>query len=270
MNSKKTNYKYLFTVAGSSHIMDFNFKKPSHLAALLLLLGSLALFIAYPVFSLYYSAPITSLYTESMTSFQRLTIEVILLLTQLFFVFIGLIIIPILWYILVNRISLKEMFARVQLKQEEWDLALLWGVITVIFAFALIVMIGLIYMYVTNIDTKTLSNIPDLQLLFSIPSLYILVTLQPFCEEFFYRGFLFEKITKMTSPFIAIVITSVLFGISHLSYTHAYAAVTAVILGVLLALVVLKTKNLFSAIFAHVVINIVSLTLFIYGTSFWM
>lgn len=250
--------------------MDFNFKKPSHLAALLLLLGSLALFIAYPVFSLYYSAPITSLYTESMTSFQRLTIEVILLLTQLFFVFIGLIIIPILWYILVNRISLKEMFARVQLKQEEWDLALLWGVITVIFAFALIVMIGLIYMYVTNIDTKTLSNIPDLQLLFSIPSLYILVTLQPFCEEFFYRGFLFEKITKMTSPFIAIVITSVLFGISHLSYTHAYAAVTAVILGLLLALVVVKTKNLFSAIFAHVVINIVSLTLFIYGTSFWM
>jgi membrane protease YdiL (CAAX protease family) len=38
----------------------------------------------------------------------------------------------------------------------------------------------------------------------------------------------------------------------------------------LFALVVLKTKNLYSAIFAHTVINITSLTLYFFGKSFGM
>ncbi|PNX47237.1 MAG: hypothetical protein BV459_04830, partial [Thermoplasmata archaeon M11B2D] len=135
--------------------MDFDYKKPHHLVALLLLIGSLALFVAYPVLSLFYSPQIPSIYTDSMTSFQRLTIEVSLLFTQLLLVFIGLIVVPILWYTLVNRLSLKEMFARLQLKKQGWDRALLWGIITVFFAFAMTVIIGLVYMYLTNIDTKT-------------------------------------------------------------------------------------------------------------------
>jgi membrane protease YdiL (CAAX protease family) len=93
---------------------------------------------------------------------------------------------------------------------------------------------------------------------------------QPFCEEFFFRGFLFEKTTKMGGSIFAIVLTSLLFGVSHLSYTYAYSAVIAVLLGVLLSFVVLKTKNLYSAIFAHTLINVASLTLFIFGKSFWM
>ncbi len=116
---------------------------------------------------------------------------------------------------------------------DEKDLsnAILWGFITVIIAFAITMTIGLLYMYLTKTDPNTLSNIPDLQQLFSITSLYLLVTLQPFCEEFFFRGFLLEKITKSSGPIVAIVSTSILFGISHLSYTYAYTAIIAVILG---------------------------------------
>jgi hypothetical protein len=58
-------------------------------------------------------------------------------------------------------------------------MALLWGFVTIIIAFAITMIIGLAYLSVTKIDPKSLSNIPDLQLLFSIPSLYVLVTLQP-------------------------------------------------------------------------------------------
>ena len=263
-------YKYLCTVAGSHHLMDFDAKKPSHLIALLLLLGSLALFIGYPLTSLVYATPMPPLNTDSMTPFQRLLIESTLLFMQLLFVFIGLIVIPVLWYTLVNKISLKEILARVQLRKKGLDMALLWGFITIIVAFAITMIIGLTYLYLTKIDPKSLSNIPDLQLLFSLPSLYVLVTLQPFCEEFFFRGFLLEKIKKIGGAPIAIASTSVLFGISHLSYSYAYTAIVAVLLGVLLALVVLKTKHLFSAIFAHVVINIASLTLYIFGRSLWM
>ena len=248
--------------------MDFSFKKPTHLIALLALLGTLALFIGYPLLSLFFPSQIAALYTPSMTSLQRLTMELTLLFVQFLFVFVGMILVPLLWYTFVNRISVKEMFTRLQLRRAGLSHAFLWGFITVIVAFACTMAIGLLYLYFTKMDPNKLSNIPDLQQLFSIPSLYLLVAVQPFCEEFFFRGFLLEKLTRISKPIVAIAITSVLFGISHLSYTYAYTSFIAVLLGVLFAVVVLRTKNLASAIFAHTLINIVSLTLYFFGKSF--
>lgn len=250
--------------------MDFDVKKPTHLVALLGLLGSLALFIVFPLVSLFLPTEIPAIYSPLMSPLQKLTVEMVLLFVQFLFVFAGLIFVPLLWYKVVNQISLKEMFSRLQLKKEGLDMALLWGFLTVIVAFGITLTIGLVYMYLTKIDPNTLSNIPDLQQLFSIPSLYLLVAIQPFCEEFFFRGFLFEKIQKTAGIPLAVIVTSVLFGVSHLSYTYAYAALTAVFLGVLFSLVVIKTKNLYAAIFAHTLINIVSLTLYFTGKSFGM
>jgi len=250
--------------------MDFNFKKPTHLFAFLGILGALFLFVVYPLIAVFSVTQIPSLYTPSMTPVQKLTLEASLLFFQFLFVFAGLILVPLLWYKLVNQISLKEMFVRLNLRKEGLHNAILWGFITVIIAFAITMIIGLIYLFLTKTNPSTLSNIPDLQQLFSITSLYIIVAIQPFCEEFFFRGFLLEKITKAGGTTIAVVTTSVLFGISHLTYTYAYTAIVAVILGLLFALVVLKTKNLYSAIFAHTVINITSLTLYFFGKSFGM
>jgi len=250
--------------------MDFNVHKPTHLVALLGILGSIALFIVFPLISLFFPTEIPAIYSPTLSPLQKITLELVLLFVQFLFVFVGLIFVPLLWYKVVNQISLKEIFSRLQLKKEGLDLALLWGFIAVIVAFGITLAIGLVYMYLTKIDPTTLSNIPDLQQLFSVPSLYLLVAIQPFCEEFFFRGFLFEKLQKTAGIPLAVIVTSVLFGISHLSYTYAYAAVIAVFLGVLFSLVVIKTKNLYSAIFAHTLINIVSLTLFFTGKSFGM
>jgi len=250
--------------------MDFNFKKPTHIFAFLGLLGSFLLFVAYPLISLFSSSQIPVVYTQLMTPFQKLTLEISLLFFQFLFVFVGLIIVPLLWYKLVNQISLKEMFARLNLRKEGLNNAILWGIITVIIAFGVTIVIGIVYLFITKTNPSTLSNIPDLQQLFSIPSLYLIVTIQPFCEEFFFRGFLLEKITKVGGTTIAVVTTSVMFGISHLTYTYAYTAIVAVFLGLLFALVVLKTKNLYSTIFAHTIINITSLTLYFFGKSFGM
>jgi len=250
--------------------MDFSFKKPTHLFALLGVVGSLFLFVVYPLITVFSFTQIPSLYTPSMTPYQKLTLEISLLFFQFLFVFFGLILVPLLWYKLVNRITVKEMFARLYLRKEGLHTAILWGFITVIVAFGITMIIGLVYLFLTKTNPSTLSNIPDLQQMFSITSLYLIVAIQPFCEEFFFRGFLLEKITKAGGTTIAVVTTSVLFGISHLTYTYAYTAIIAVILGLLFALVVLKTKNLYSAIFAHTVINITSLTLFFFGKSFGM
>jgi membrane protease YdiL (CAAX protease family) len=262
--------KYLCTLTCFHHSMDFDSKKLTHLFALIVLLGSFLLFIVYPLISLFSSSQVPTIYTQSMTPFQKLTLEIFLLFFQLFFVFVGLILVPILWYKLVNQISFKEMFVRLNLRRNGFEKAIIWGFLTVVIAFAITITIGLIYLFLTKINPSTLSNIPDLQQLFSVPSLYLLVIIQPFCEEFFFRGFLLEKITNISSPMIAVLLTSVFFGISHLTYTYMYTAIIAVFLGVLFALVVLKTKNLYSAIFAHTIINVLSLTLYFFGKSFGM
>ncbi|MFA5101682.1 MAG: CPBP family intramembrane glutamic endopeptidase [Candidatus Thermoplasmatota archaeon] len=250
--------------------MDFTAKKLTHLVALLGVLCTVSLFILYPLISVFFPTQIPPVYSPSLTPAQKLTMELSLLFTQFLFVFAGLVIVPLLWYTLVNRLSLKEILTRLQLRREGLSTALLWGFLTVIVAFALTIAIGLLYMFVTKIDPSTLSNIPDLQQLFSLPSLYLIVAIQPFCEELFFRGFLLEKLTKFRGAVFATIVTSVLFGISHLSYTYAYAAVVAIMLGILFSVVVLKTKNLYSAIFAHTLINITSLTLFVLGQSFWI
>ncbi len=250
--------------------MDFTLKKPMHLIALLGILGSLALFIGYPLLSVFSPTQIPALYNTSMTPLQRASIEISLLFIQFLFVFVGFIVVPLLWYKFVNQLSLKEMLGRLQLTRKGLGNALLWGFISVIIAFAITMSIALAYLYLTKVDLSKFSNIPDLQVLFSIPSLYLLVTLQPFCEEFFFRGFLLEKLTKTGGSTVAIIVTSLLFGVSHLSYTYAYAAIIAVILGVLFSVVVLKTKNLYSSIFAHTLINVASLTLYFFGKSFGM
>jgi membrane protease YdiL (CAAX protease family) len=259
--------KYLCTLICFHQSMDFDVKKPTHIFAFIGLLASFVLFIGSPLISLFSSSQIPVIYTQSMTNFQKLTLEITLLFFQLFFVFIGFVFVPILWYKLVNKISLKEMFTRLNLRREGLGKAILWGFITIIIAFALTMTIGLIYLFLTKTSPNTVSNIPDLQQLFSIPSLYLLVIIQPFCEEFFFRGFLLEKINGISSPTIAVILTSIFFGISHLSYTYMYTAIIAVALGILFAIIILKTKNLYTTIFAHTIINITSLTLYFFGQS---
>jgi membrane protease YdiL (CAAX protease family) len=247
--------------------MDFNIKKPTHFIALLGLLGSFFIFIISPVISIFFPTQIPSVYTSSMTPLQKEVLQIFLLFFQLFFVFLGMIFVPLLWYKLVNHLTVKDMFTRLNLRLYKLDHAILWGVIATITAFAISITIGLLYMFATGMNTEKLSNIPDLQRLFSIPALYLLVIIQPFCEEFLFRGFLLEKIMTLSNTPIAIISTALLFGISHLSYTYAYTAYVAVILGVIFALVVIRTKNLYSSIFAHTIINITSLTLYFFGKS---
>jgi membrane protease YdiL (CAAX protease family) len=247
--------------------MDFNYKKPAHLFALLCLLISIGLFILLPVYSLFLPTQNFSSIVPESTPFEKTLFEIFLVIFQLGFVFLGMIIVPLLWYSLVNKISLKEMFSRLYLRRAGLDKVLLWGILAIFAAFAITIAMGFLYMFITGTDSENVGNIPDLVKLFSIPSLYLIVAIQPFCEEFFFRGFLLDKITSVGGTKIAIVSTSLLFGISHLSYTYAYTAIVAVALGLIFALVVVKTKNLYAAIFAHTIINVTSLTLYFLGQS---
>ena len=80
------------------------------------------------------------------------------------------------------------------------------------------------------------------------------VIIFPFFEEIVYRGILLKELTKKYKPWIALIISSLLFSFSHLSslmipYTF--------VLGLLLGWIYIKTKSLLAIIFSHLFYNII-------------
>lgn len=86
-------------------------------------------------------------------------------------------------------------------------------------------------------------------------------------EEFFYRGFLFRKLLDInSSKWFAIIVSSILFGISHIFNSgNIIQAVTTSMLGVLFCVCRDKIKNCstLSLIVAHGINNAL-ITLFVY------
>ena len=125
--------------------MDFNIKKPSHIFALIALIVAFGLVIVLPIFSFFYSFPSTEMSQigDMPDSFQSF-FEIFILIFYLIFMmglFIG---VPLVWYFLVNKFSLKKMFSRLKLRKEGIDLAVLWGVVGAIAAFGIILIIGIL------------------------------------------------------------------------------------------------------------------------------
>jgi hypothetical protein len=176
------------------------------------------------------------------------------------------ILVPFAWYYFVNNLKLKGIFNRIRLVSENIDKAFLWGLLSAIIIFLLIFVIEFALIGL-GVDVQDLSNIPDLQSLFSWPVMFFLVTIQPIGEEIFFRGFLFEKIEGYGGEIVAIIITAFLFGIAHMSYGKLYPVLIPILIGIILGFVVAKTKNLYSSIIAHIVFNVTSLALAYLGQS---
>jgi len=250
-----------------SYVMDFNVKKPSHIFALIMLSVSFLVFIVLPIFS--YFGMLSSTQTDQIIDIpesSRVLFEITLLLFQIIFVIALFIIVPFLWYFLVNRLTLKKMFSRLKLRLEGIDIAFLWGVVSGIAMLVIVIVIGIILIKL-GYGSEELSNIPDIEQYFSLPSMFLLITFQPIGEEIFFRGFLLEKIDYISGKKMAILVTAVLFGLAHMSYGRIYPVVIPMAMGIILGVIVVKTKNLYSAIIAHMIFNFTSFVLYIFGQS---
>ena len=247
--------------------MDFNIKKPTHIFALIMIIITFLVFIILPVLS--YFGMSFSTQTDQISGTPGsfgIIFEIIVLLLQTAIVIALFIIIPVLWYLIVNKFTLKETFYHLKLRIHGIDIAVLWGVITAIVALVVIVAIGALLMSL-GLDLTDASNIPELELYFSLPSMLFLIAFQPIAEEIFFRGFLLEKIDSIIGEKTAIITTAILFGIAHLSVGNIYPAFATGVIGVLLAFLVIKTKNLYSAITAHIIFNLVSFSIYIFAKS---
>ncbi|MDH7506720.1 MAG: CPBP family intramembrane metalloprotease [Candidatus Thermoplasmatota archaeon] len=233
--------------------MDFKLEKPSHIFALLMLIGSFFLIFVLPIISLFL--------IDSQKLIENLEIpEFVTILTQLFIILILFILIPFAWYYFVNNLKFKEILKRIKFVSENIDKAFVWGVLAAIISFVVIFVFEFILIKLGQ-NPQDLSNIPDLQRLFSWPVLFFLITIQPIGEEIFFRGFLFEKIENFAGGILAIFFTAFLFGLAHISYGKIFPVLMPILMGIILGFIVLKTRNLYSAVIAHILFNITSLTL---------
>ncbi|MFH0905830.1 MAG: CPBP family intramembrane glutamic endopeptidase [archaeon] len=117
--------------------------------------------------------------------------------------------------------------------------------------------IGIILIISGVLDTKAVSDI-----VLSIPPLLLFYyfVIRVFLEEWLFRAFL--------TPKLGPIITNILFAAGHIGYGSISEIVVAFFLGVVLSVYYLKTKNLYSNYFAHLLYNLISYTFMVleYGT----
>ena len=246
--------------------MDFNFKKPSNLFALFLMFLTFTFIIIIPYLSFF---DIVS--SENTLEFENLSksifFQISILIFQLLLVIGLLVIIPVLWYYIVNHYDLRKIVKKLKLTSENIDIAFLWGIVSVIIIFIIFFAIELI-LIALGVNPEDLGNIQDLEKYFTPASLFILVSIQPIAEEIFFRGFLLDKIGSYAGQNVAIFSTAILFGLAHMSYGKIYPVLFPMIMGVILAYVVIKTRNIYTSIFAHITFNITSFIIYFAFKSF--
>ena len=247
--------------------MDFNWKKPSHLFSLFALILSIGILIVLPTISFFLLPTTTSTnYLSDLSASAKMIFEIVLLLLQFLLVAGSMVIVPLLWYVLVNKYSLRVIFAHLNIHRKQWDKSILYGVGTAALCFIIIFIIDLVLVQL-GFNLSESSNITDLKQYFSLPAMFVLLTVQPIAEEIFFRGFLLEKIQSFAGAKVAIVTTGILFGLAHLSYGNPYPAFAITFVGIIFAYVVIKTRNLKTVIIAHILFNVTSFVLYLVSQS---
>jgi membrane protease YdiL (CAAX protease family) len=233
--------------------MDFKFEKPSHIFALFLLLLSIILIFILPLFTFFIALDAAKL-LETVDIPEIVAVQSQLLVIAIF------IFVPFAWYYFVNKSNFKDFKSRIKLVSYNIDKAFLWGILSAVIIFIVVFIIE-IFLIAAGIEQNDLSNIPELQKLFSWPVMFFLVAIQPIGEEIYFRGFLFDKIEDYAGGPFAVITTAILFGIAHMSYGKEIPVILIILMGLVLGYIVYKSRNLYSSIIAHIVFNVSSFTL---------
>lgn len=243
--------------------MDLNFRKPIHILAFLMLLTSFFIILIMPILLFF---DIISFQDPEVVQNIDYFNEIFLLIFQLILALVLFILIPIFWYLLVNNTTLKQSLYKMRIRLENIDIAFLYGILATIAMYALsFILVAILEFSGANI--QDISNIQDIELYFSPIPMFILIAIMPVAEEIFFRGFLLDKINNYAGKNITIFSTAILFGIAHMEYAKIYPVVLTFLMGIILAYIVFKTKNLFSAIIAHVTYNVIVYVMYILASS---
>lgn len=93
----------------------------------------------------------------------------------------------------------------------------------------------------------------NIVLVFAIP------VLAAVSEETFFRGMLQMELARWQGQPLAIVVTSILFGLAHLSYGNPLQIFIPFLMGLVLAVLMMKYNNVVTPIAAHFTFNFIQL-----------
>lgn len=100
---------------------------------------------------------------------------------------------------------------------------------------------------------KVLSSLGGSALLFFSAN----VLLAPFIEERLYRGYALMRLQERYGQTIAVIITSIFFGLFHWSGGLWYMLLTGAVVGTLFGVIAVKRKSIVLTFFAHLSLNLV-------------
>lgn len=188
-------------------------------------------------------------------------IAVMVLLPQ-----IGLILAPVLLMATVLTTSLRT---SLRIRMPHWTtlpLAVLLGVTL----HPSYVLLAEFVKHVYPISSQALASMkPFVAQLESAPLLsviFLMAVVPAICEELAFRGFIFGGLVRGGGRFRAVIVTSVLFGISH---GILQQSITATCMGLLLGWVALRTGSILPGILIHVTNNTLSVSLGRIASSDW-
>lgn len=224
--------------------MPFSIRRPSHLSVLLLFIMTFFMLYGLPLF-------MTTDKVEKIVLSEPLIVFNSVFTTSIF-------LIPVLlWLYLVDGMRKHEMLSYLRLHTKGAVKAIAIGFLCFIFILLLNLALTSILKYM-QVDIKN-PVAEKIAMSLSPASIVFVSILQSTGEEIFFRGFLLRKFQEKLSWLAAIAITSLLFGLAHLSYGTWYQVLMPTIIGLLLGYTVIKTESLYSSITAHVTLNMTML-----------
>jgi membrane protease YdiL (CAAX protease family) len=93
---------------------------------------------------------------------------------------------------------------------------------------------------------------------------FLAVVAAPFMEEFVYRGFLFNALLRYMPVWVAAVVSGLLFGASHASWSALLPLAAS---GVVLAYVYVRSGSLTASMLTHALFNLMNVVLLSAGKS---
>lgn len=158
------------------------------------------------------------------------------------------------------RFYLKEKF----LPWKERNLSLLKTVVSIIVIMILLLVgfVGLV-LIIQSMDfadkVEGINEVRNLTLQ-SLPLIIFTCFTAAVLEEILFRGYILPTLTKITnSARLGIVISSILFGLMHLSYGTAHQVIIPIYFGIVFSTYYSMYKNLKVLIICHFIWNLVSL-----------
>lgn len=156
------------------------------------------------------------------------------------------ILIPGFIFLLINNCDLTEWLSFRKMKWSSIGL-------TVLFTYLLMPLISFVNVFSQLFGSNTVLGLSDE--IISMPMIlmiFIMGVFGPFCEEFVFRGIIFNGYKKTGRILGPLMLSSLLFGLMHMNFNQfCYAFV----LGICFALLVEATGSLWSAVIGHVIVN---------------